>query len=117
MTVLHESRDFREDRSGEVAEAAQRELDAAFDTVAAELTTRWGAPRTVDLWPARRPPPAARRPEVQRPKIAESPPPHRESGRERALVRVLRRQLSVARAWFSVADGRMTAEALAGSGW
>src|SRR5690606_37622471 len=29
----------------------------------------------------------------------------------------LRRQASEARAWFQVADGRMTAEALAGSGW
>lgn len=51
MAVLHESRDFWEDRSEEVVEAAYQELEAAFDALTAELTARWGAPRTVDLWP------------------------------------------------------------------
>jgi hypothetical protein len=51
MTVLRESHDFWEDRSEEVVEAAQRELDAACDALAAELTARWGPPRSVDLWP------------------------------------------------------------------
>lgn len=51
MTVLHESRDFWEDRSEAIVESAQRELDAACDALTAELTARWGAPRTLDLWP------------------------------------------------------------------
>ncbi|MGA4544593.1 hypothetical protein ACPA54_31840 [Uniformispora flossi] len=51
MTVLHESRDFWEDRSEDVVEAAQRELDAACDALAAALTARWGSPRPLDLRP------------------------------------------------------------------
>lgn len=51
MAVLHESLDFWEDRSEDVVEAAQRELDTACDAVAAELTARWGPPQAVDLWP------------------------------------------------------------------
>ncbi|MFE1289842.1 hypothetical protein [Streptomyces sp. NPDC058751] len=51
LAVLRESRDFWEDRSTEVVEAAERELEADLEALAAVLTNRWGAPETVDLWP------------------------------------------------------------------
>ncbi|MER6513860.1 hypothetical protein ABT158_44085 [Nonomuraea sp. NPDC001636] len=45
------SRDFWDDRGEEVVEAAQAEIDAALQELATVLTTRWGSPREVDLWP------------------------------------------------------------------
>ncbi|MFF3071930.1 hypothetical protein ACFVSN_00810 [Kitasatospora sp. NPDC057904] len=51
VAVLRESRDFWDDRSEEVVEAAEKELEADLDALAAALTARWGSPATVDLWP------------------------------------------------------------------
>jgi hypothetical protein len=51
LAVLRESRDFWEDRSEEVIEAAERDLEASLGVLAAALTRRWGDPETVDLWP------------------------------------------------------------------
>lgn len=51
VAVLRESRDFWDDRSEETVEAAEKELEADLDALAAMLTHRWGAPTTVDLWP------------------------------------------------------------------
>ncbi|MET9952521.1 hypothetical protein ABZ135_13385 [Streptomyces sp. NPDC006339] len=51
LAVLRESQDFWEDRSTEIVDAAEAELDADFAALTAVLTERWGAPETVDLWP------------------------------------------------------------------
>ncbi|MEU8326425.1 hypothetical protein AB0C33_49365 [Nonomuraea sp. NPDC048881] len=51
VCYLMASRDFWDDRGEEVVEAAQAEIDAALQELAAALTERWGAPRVVDLWP------------------------------------------------------------------
>ncbi|MFB9904183.1 hypothetical protein [Allokutzneria oryzae] len=51
VLVLQESRDFWDDRDEEVVAAAQAEIDAAHDALAAELTARWGNPTTVRLSP------------------------------------------------------------------
>jgi hypothetical protein len=51
LAVLRESRDFWEDRSTEIVEAAEQELEANLAALAAILTKRWGAPEAVDLWP------------------------------------------------------------------
>ncbi|SDM36133.1 hypothetical protein [Allokutzneria albata] len=51
VLVLQETRDFWDDRAAEVVEAAQTEIDAAHDALAAELTARWGDPTKVELWP------------------------------------------------------------------
>ncbi|MFE6052532.1 hypothetical protein ACFQ6N_17400 [Kitasatospora sp. NPDC056446] len=51
VAVLRESRDFWDDRSEEVVEAAEGELEADLDALAAVLTARWGVPTAVDLWP------------------------------------------------------------------
>ncbi|MBO8185114.1 hypothetical protein [Streptomyces spirodelae] len=51
MAVLRESQDFWDDRSEEVVEAAERELEADLAVLAATLTDRWGSPQVVDLWP------------------------------------------------------------------
>ncbi|UYQ66148.1 hypothetical protein [Streptomyces peucetius] len=51
LAVLRESRDFWEDRSTEIVEAAEEELEADLAALAVVLTKRWGAPETVDLWP------------------------------------------------------------------
>ncbi|MFD3698845.1 hypothetical protein ACFWUZ_22315 [Streptomyces sp. NPDC058646] len=49
--MLRESQDFWEDRSEEVVEAAERELEADLAALAEILTSRWGHPETVELWP------------------------------------------------------------------
>ncbi|MFD6990293.1 hypothetical protein [Streptomyces sp. NPDC059943] len=51
VAVLTESRDFWEERGEEIVEEAEREIEAAFDALAAILTGRWGEPETVDLSP------------------------------------------------------------------
>ncbi|MFE7332068.1 hypothetical protein ACFU8W_45810 [Streptomyces sp. NPDC057565] len=51
LAVLRESQDFWEDRSNEIVEPAERELEAELAGLAAVLTERWGAPETIDLWP------------------------------------------------------------------
>ncbi|GAB3851160.1 hypothetical protein ACFPIJ_52740 [Dactylosporangium cerinum] len=49
--VLQASQEFWDDRSEEVVEPAQAEIDAAFQDLAAGLTARWGEPQVVDLEP------------------------------------------------------------------
>ncbi|RSN46755.1 hypothetical protein [Actinomadura sp. WAC 06369] len=49
--VLEASRDFWDDRSEEVVEAAEEEIGAAHDALVAALRERWGDPRKVDLTP------------------------------------------------------------------
>ncbi|MFJ5231170.1 hypothetical protein ACIQBJ_14900 [Kitasatospora sp. NPDC088391] len=51
VVALRESRDFWEDRGAEVVEPAEQEIEAARDALAAVLTSRWGAPRQVELAP------------------------------------------------------------------
>ncbi|WP_200827162.1 hypothetical protein [Thermomonospora echinospora] len=51
LYALLASQDFWEDRSEEVVEAAQEEIDAAHRALAEAMTARWGKPETVDLWP------------------------------------------------------------------
>ena len=51
VRVLQESRDFWDDRDEEVVAAAEAEIEAAHQALAAELTALWGEPRRVDLWP------------------------------------------------------------------
>ncbi|MFE5481682.1 hypothetical protein [Streptomyces sp. NPDC056527] len=51
VAVLRRSRDFRDDRSEEIVEAAEQELDADLAALTDALTARWGSPTTVDLWP------------------------------------------------------------------
>ncbi|MEU9992478.1 hypothetical protein AB0E10_37895 [Streptomyces sp. NPDC048045] len=51
VAVLRESQDFWDDRCEEIVEAAEKELEADLDALAAVLTARWGVPTTVDLWP------------------------------------------------------------------
>lgn len=52
LAVLRETRDFWDDRSEEVVEAAEREVEADFAALAERLASRWGHPETVDLWPS-----------------------------------------------------------------
>lgn len=52
--VLRASRDFWDDRGEEAVEAAEAEIDAAFQALGDALTVRWGAPETVGLWPYRK---------------------------------------------------------------
>jgi hypothetical protein len=51
LAVLRESQDFWEDRSTEIVEPAERELEANLAALAVVLTDRWGASEAVDLWP------------------------------------------------------------------
>lgn len=51
LAVLRESQDFWDDRGEELVEAAEREVEADRDALAAVLTGRWGEHETVDLWP------------------------------------------------------------------
>ncbi len=51
LAVLRESQDFWEDRSIEIVEAAELELEADLAALAGVLTARWGVPEKVDLWP------------------------------------------------------------------
>ncbi|MGW2931042.1 hypothetical protein ACWDA7_04050 [Streptomyces sp. NPDC001156] len=49
--MLRESQDFRDDRSEEIVESAERELEADLAVLAATLTGRWGSPELVALSP------------------------------------------------------------------
>ncbi|MGW7444642.1 hypothetical protein [Kitasatospora sp. NPDC054795] len=49
--MLRESRDFRNDRGEETAEAAEQEPEADLRALTAVLADRWGDPATVELWP------------------------------------------------------------------
>jgi hypothetical protein len=49
--VLRASRDFWDDRSDEVVEAAEEEIEAAFTALVTALTARWGGPEPVYLEP------------------------------------------------------------------
>ncbi|MET9697832.1 hypothetical protein ABZY31_13025 [Streptomyces sp. NPDC006529] len=51
VAVLRESRDFWDDRSEEVVEAAEKELEDALVALTVALTALWGGPTMVDLWP------------------------------------------------------------------
>jgi len=51
LRVLRASRDFWDDRSVEVVEAAWAEINTAFQALARDLTARWGVPAVVDLEP------------------------------------------------------------------
>ncbi|MEV5711458.1 hypothetical protein [Actinoallomurus sp. NPDC052274] len=51
VRVLRASQDFWEDRSEEIVEAAEREIDAAFQALVTALTARWGGPEAIDLEP------------------------------------------------------------------
>ncbi|MEV0537669.1 hypothetical protein [Kitasatospora sp. NPDC050463] len=51
VAVLRESQDFWDDRSEEIVEAAEKELELDLEALAVVLTARWGSPTTVDLWP------------------------------------------------------------------
>ncbi|WP_330296360.1 hypothetical protein [Streptomyces sp. NBC_00503] len=51
LAVLRESRDFWDDRSEQVVEAAEQELEADLVALSKSLTSRWGRPETVELWP------------------------------------------------------------------
>ncbi|MFG2340574.1 hypothetical protein [Streptomyces yangpuensis] len=52
LAVLRESQDFWEDRSIEIVEAAERELEADLSALSDVLTARWGVPEKVELWPS-----------------------------------------------------------------
>ncbi|MFC9943017.1 hypothetical protein [Streptomyces pratensis] len=51
LLILRASRDFWDDRSAEVVEPAEQEIEDGFSAVATALSERWGEPETVDLWP------------------------------------------------------------------
>ncbi|MFF5262564.1 hypothetical protein ACFY4C_26815 [Actinomadura viridis] len=51
VRVLQASQDFWEDRSEEIVEAAEEEIDAAFQALITAFTARWGRPETIDLDP------------------------------------------------------------------
>ncbi|MCX4743935.1 hypothetical protein OG455_00130 [Kitasatospora sp. NBC_01287] len=51
LAVLQESQDFWENRSEEIVEAAEQEIETDLATLTAVLTGRWGEPESVDLWP------------------------------------------------------------------
>ncbi|MDA2804151.1 hypothetical protein [Nocardiopsis suaedae] len=49
--VLRTGQDFWEDGGEEAVEAAEEEIDTAFQGLVEALTTRWGEPEPVDLTP------------------------------------------------------------------
>jgi hypothetical protein len=51
VRVLRESQDFWDDDDGQAWREADADLRAYFDALIAALTTRWGDPLVVDLWP------------------------------------------------------------------
>ncbi|MFD6279288.1 hypothetical protein ACFWFI_27535 [Streptomyces sp. NPDC060209] len=51
LLILRASRDFWDDRSPELVEPAEQEIEAEFSVLATALSERWGEPETVDLWP------------------------------------------------------------------
>ncbi|MGP4024741.1 hypothetical protein [Actinomadura sp. 3N407] len=51
LCVLQASRDFWDDRSEEIVEVAEEEIDTALQELVAALTARWGGPDSIDLEP------------------------------------------------------------------
>ncbi|MEV2245187.1 hypothetical protein [Streptomyces sp. NPDC049970] len=51
LLILLASRDFWDDRSPEIVEPAEQEIEAEFSVLATALSERWGEPETVELWP------------------------------------------------------------------
>ncbi|MFD9287159.1 hypothetical protein ACFWBV_02350 [Streptomyces sp. NPDC060030] len=51
LLILRASQDFWDDRSPEVVEPAEQEIEVEFSALATALSERWGEPETVDLWP------------------------------------------------------------------
>ncbi|MER7498637.1 hypothetical protein AB0L05_00405 [Nonomuraea pusilla] len=51
LCCLAAGHDFWDDRGEEIVEAAQEEIDAALQELVTALTTRWGDPGVIDLWP------------------------------------------------------------------
>ncbi|MDX3328328.1 MULTISPECIES: hypothetical protein [Streptomyces] len=51
LLILRASQDFWDDRSPEVVEPAEQEIETEFSVLATALSERWGEPATVDLWP------------------------------------------------------------------
>ncbi|QNE76438.1 hypothetical protein F0344_19015 [Streptomyces finlayi] len=49
--ILQATQDFWDDRSAEVVEPAEQEIEDEFSRLATELTERWAEPETVELWP------------------------------------------------------------------
>ncbi|MET8854589.1 hypothetical protein [Streptomyces sp. NPDC004579] len=49
IAILRETQDFWEDRSPEVVEPAEQELEVDLTSLTGILTERWGDPATVDL--------------------------------------------------------------------
>ncbi|GAA4583483.1 hypothetical protein GCM10023194_20920 [Planotetraspora phitsanulokensis] len=51
VCVLQASQDFWNDRSEEIVETAQAEIDATLQSLVDALTVRWGGPEAIDLGP------------------------------------------------------------------
>lgn len=51
VRILRASQDFGVDGDGHAAREADAGLRECLDALSAALTTRWGEPRVVDLWP------------------------------------------------------------------
>ncbi|WP_329230377.1 hypothetical protein OHB07_17775 [Streptomyces sp. NBC_00111] len=51
LLILRASQDFWDDRSPELVEPAEQEIEAEFSVLATALSERWGEPETVELWP------------------------------------------------------------------
>ncbi|MEU1483894.1 hypothetical protein [Streptomyces sp. NPDC005752] len=51
LLILRASQDFWDDRSPELVEPAEQEIEDEFSRLATALSERWGEPETVDLWP------------------------------------------------------------------
>ncbi|MFI6728620.1 hypothetical protein NRF20_45045 [Streptomyces sp. R-74717] len=51
LRILRASQDFWDDDDGQAAREADADLRAYLDALIAGLTTRWGEPLVVDLWP------------------------------------------------------------------
>ncbi|MGP3931259.1 hypothetical protein [Nonomuraea sp. KM88] len=51
LCFLQASQDFWDGRGEDVVEAAEEEIATAFEALVTALTSRWGRPQVVDLWP------------------------------------------------------------------
>jgi hypothetical protein len=51
LQIIQEGRDFWDDRSEELIEAAEAEMDRALQELLTSSTRRWGTPETIDLDP------------------------------------------------------------------
>jgi hypothetical protein len=51
VCVLQASQEFWDDRSEEIVEAAEEEVDVTLQALVTVLTTRWGGPEAIDLAP------------------------------------------------------------------